>query len=245
MLWLTDGSFEGCLTAVYEVFYAKDRDAEIRSTQHHEPDLFSEPKVVYTNPEHAAKVAKSIEIKLDEACFKHVLYAFFTEAPGVETEILRFLRYAYSIGPQVVGHETHAAVKPILDLSRKTSREAHRMLGLLRFVELESGIFYAPMEPDNAILPLMASHFSKRLGDRPWVIHDVKRQMAAFFDTKVWRIAPLTDVENLKLHPKEAFYQEGWRQYFKSIAIISRKNPELQKQLMPKRYWKYLVEKQA
>jgi len=34
-----------------------------------------------------------------------------------------------------------------------------------------------------------------------------------------------------------------WKKYFKSMAIEERKNLKLQQQNMPKKYWKYLVEK--
>jgi probable DNA metabolism protein len=42
---------------------------------------------------------------------------------------------------------------------------------------------------------------------------------------------------------EEEFYQTLWKQYFKSIAIEGRINPRLQMQHMPKKYWKYLIEK--
>jgi hypothetical protein len=33
-----------------------------------------------------------------------------------------------------------------------------------------------------------------------------------------------------------------WREYFREIAIKERMNPRLQAKLMPRRYWKHLVE---
>jgi probable DNA metabolism protein len=41
----------------------------------------------------------------------------------------------------------------------------------------------------------------------------------------------------------EEMYQRLWQQYFKSVNIAARKNLTLQVQQMPKRYWKYMVEK--
>jgi len=43
---------------------------------------------------------------------------------------------------------------------------------------------------------------------------------------------------------KEALYQQLWQQYFKSVNIGARKNTRLHIQHMPKRYWKFLPEKQ-
>jgi probable DNA metabolism protein len=38
-------------------------------------------------------------------------------------------------------------------------------------------------------------------------------------------------------------WEELWKHYHKTINNEDRDNPGLQKQLMPKRYWKYLPEK--
>lgn len=244
MIWITDGTFEGCLTGVYEAFYARD-GGEIWSEKHWVQDLLEPVVRIETDGIKASKVASAIDQQLGTACFKEVLYCFFSESPQAETIILHFLQHAFKKGAVVLNHESHPAVAPLLMYSRKTSREAHKFLGLLRFMELESGLFYAPFEPTQYLLPLMASHFSKRISDRPWVIHDLSRQAAAFFDTHIWHIATLDSIHNLKFHSREASYQAYWQVYFKSIAIASRSNPRLQSQFMPKKYWKYLVEKQS
>lgn len=46
------------------------------------------------------------------------------------------------------------------------------------------------------------------------------------------------------LHEGEDFYQKLWRSYFKHITIEERKNLKLQRQHMPRRFWRYLPEKQ-
>ena len=42
----------------------------------------------------------------------------------------------------------------------------------------------------------------------------------------------------------EKLFQEMWRSYFKALTIKERKNPKLQRQHMPRRYWKYITELQ-
>jgi hypothetical protein len=42
----------------------------------------------------------------------------------------------------------------------------------------------------------------------------------------------------------EEMFQELWKGYFKAMTIKERINPRLQRQHMPKRFWKYLTEKQ-
>ena len=43
----------------------------------------------------------------------------------------------------------------------------------------------------------------------------------------------------------EARYQHLWQTYFKHVTIAERKNLRHHIQQMPKRYWRYLTEKQA
>jgi probable DNA metabolism protein len=48
---------------------------------------------------------------------------------------------------------------------------------------------------------------------------------------------------SLNLSGEEAEFQILWKEYFNNITITERKNPRLQKQYMPVRYWKHLIEK--
>jgi hypothetical protein len=48
--------------------------------------------------------------------------------------------------------------------------------------------------------------------------------------------------EKPELGEDEAAYQTLWQTYFRNIAVRERRNPPLQRQCMPTRHWKYLVE---
>lgn len=45
------------------------------------------------------------------------------------------------------------------------------------------------------------------------------------------------------LAENEVLYQRLWKRYFKAITIRERINPKLHRQHLPRRYWKYLTEK--
>ncbi|MEN6596618.1 MAG: DUF4130 domain-containing protein [Proteiniphilum sp.] len=59
-----------------------------------------------------------------------------------------------------------------------------------------------------------------------------------FFTTKRWKGF------SLMMAADEEMFQELWKGYFKAMTIKERINPRLQRQHMPKRFWKYLTEKQ-
>ena len=45
------------------------------------------------------------------------------------------------------------------------------------------------------------------------------------------------------LSDNDQLFQELWRTYFKAICIKERMNPRKQLKDMPRRYWKYMTEK--
>ena len=125
----------------------------------------------------------------------------------------------------------------------KFQHEIHRMIGLLRFTSDENGDFIAKCAPDYYILPNLAEYFTARFGETSWSIIDEKRGLCLRRlhgeDAKIISVNndPPVEKENADK------WEELWKHYHKTINNEDRENPGLQKQFMPKRYWKYLPEK--
>ncbi len=114
----------------------------------------------------------------------------------------------------------------------------------------------SPFEPDHNVLPFLTAHFRKRLGDQEWMVHDLKRSIAALcregrvgyarVEAPGWllRSPSLRDAPDGFYAEEEERFQDLWKGFFRSIAIESRKNLKLQRQFMPKKYQKYLLEKE-
>jgi probable DNA metabolism protein len=131
----------------------------------------------------------------------------------------------------------------IESIYKKVSHERHRMTGLIRFKELKNNILYAEISPDYNVIGIVASHFIKRLSSENFIIHDKKRNIAVFYNKKEWIIKEVEGDLNIIFNEKEEDYQNLWKMYFKSISIKEKFNPKLQRSNMPKKYWKYLIEK--
>ena len=139
------------------------------------------------------------------------------------------------------------AVVKVLEAAYQVDWEIHRLMGLLRFNPRKDGMWLARCAPDNFVLPGLAEHFTLRFREEPWAIIDEKRGLAL--------VRPVNEEACLGTLASFAFlseenlprdnWEELWRCYHKSIYIENRKNPGLQRQLMPVRYWKYLPEKTA
>ena len=135
-------------------------------------------------------------------------------------------------------------VRTVLESAQKVGREIHRLMGLLRFNPINDGIWLAKCAPDNSILPVFAYYFTMRFGDASWAIIDEKRGMALVRlsgeEPSVGPIAAFSFLSDLS--PAEDDWEKLWQSYHRSVFIENRKNPGLQIQLMPRRYWKYLPE---
>jgi uracil-DNA glycosylase len=133
----------------------------------------------------------------------------------------------------------------VLKEAGKVTHEIHRLIGLLRFSPDNNGVYTARCAPDNFILPALADHFTLRFGETPWAIIDEKRGLclrksngsdAVLILSS--SVLPEAAIEKARTDP----WEDLWRLYHKSINNESRKNLQLQRQLMPERYQKYLTE---
>ena len=148
-------------------------------------------------------------------------------------------------------------VLAVTNIARKVLHEQLRMKQFVRFQKAKDGTYLAVIAPDYNVLPLITDHFADRFNDQPWLIYDAKRHYGYYYDGNgvPSRITfadesavtfSLTDgrLNDDVLSGDDHLLQELWRTYFKAICIKERKNPKKQLQDMPRRYWKYLTEKQ-
>ncbi|MEL7567281.1 MAG: TIGR03915 family putative DNA repair protein [Dehalobacterium sp.] len=243
--YIFDGSFEGMLSAIYQASYMSDKYGQILFHGMHQENLFTQIHSVETEQTKADKVYSAIKNKISREALEHIMYAFLSGDENIGTFIYHYLNLGWKTGNKLDMYLDDTRVKRIHDLSSKVKFEKHRMLGLLRFrrLSLHYEVYYAPFEPDNNITMLLAPHFAQRLSDQNWIIHDIKRSIAACYNTKEWMMTELTSPQIPPLGEDEKLYQYLWKQYYQSISISGRQNPRLQRQMMPARYWRYLTEK--
>ena len=131
----------------------------------------------------------------------------------------------------------------VLNAAGKVQQEIHRMMGLLRFTPNANGEFTAECEPDHFILPALADYFSARFGETSWSIIDKKRELCLRCSSGGTAVLTMPEKTGEAAADSSDEWEELWKHYHKVINNEDRNNPGLQKQFMPKRYWKYLPEK--
>lgn len=133
-------------------------------------------------------------------------------------------------------------------LAGKVRQQAHRMKGFVRFQQTEENKYLALIVPRYDVLPLVRKHFEARFADQKWIIYDAARNYGIGCDTRETRELRL-DTAALKASPSDAAPNEEicqclWRRYYDAVSIPSRSNPKLHARMLPRRYWRYLREKQ-
>lgn len=241
MNYIYDGTFEGLLTAIYEAYYRRQEPSGILKSENLQQSLFDECIYIETDIEKSQKVYESIRKKISLRALQHIYYTYLSDYIDSGTLIYRYLKLGFKVYGKIDSMLSDQRVLDIHNTSKKVSFERHRMLGLLRFKKVSDNLFYAAIEPDHNIVPVLASHFAKRFSDQNFIIHDLKRKHAVFYNTSEWVLTDFDEV--LPDSFDERNYERLWKEYFTSIAIKERVNPRLQKQFMPKRYWIHLTEK--
>jgi probable DNA metabolism protein len=243
LTYVYDGSFEGILTAIFEAYYRHEVPDQIESEQLLQQNFITRYVYIKTDAEKADRVYKSILQKISGKALDNAYHVYLSEEPDAGTLIYKYLRLGWKMGGRVDLHLADDTVRRVDNVNRRLENELHRLLGFVRFRQVEGGIFYSAISPDNNVVELLAPHFAERLSDQNWIIHDVKREIAAMYNMKTWIISEFSVEDIPRDTAAENEYAKLWKQFFNTIAIKERENPELQKRLMPKRYWKHMTEK--
>ncbi len=248
---LYDGTFAGLLTAIFEVYEYKILQPNICREVATTGSLFGSTHNVVTTESKSKRVYKKLQDKLTPKALKQLYDCYLSELPEVENTILHFVQYALNSKTAVENDYANADVLQLQQLSRKVHREKHRMEAFVRFQLTKDELYYAIIQPDYNVLPLISKHFKDRYADQRWLIYDGLRKYGLYYDKdKVEEVqmnfsADINNEQSLQeiFDEKETLYQQLWKQYFSSVNIVARKNMKLHIQHMPKRYWRYLVEK--
>ena len=246
-----DGSFEGLLTAIFEVYEYKLADPVITTAERLNNSLFGTTHITHADHAKAERVLKKLKEKLSRGALAQIYHAHLSEIDGIENYILRYIQYALSTNTAIENNFAHPDVLMLRQTSQKVRREKHRMEAFVRFQLTKDGLYYALIQPDFNVLPLISKHFKDRYADQRWLIYDTHRKYGLFYDleqvTEVKMEFDLDTQNNNQLFTihdeKEDLYQTLWHQYFSSVNIAARRNMKLHIKHMPKRYWKNLVEK--
>lgn len=251
-----DGSFDGLLSVLLTCWETRRWPEAIQPEGAAQGGLFSDTQFVPTDEARARRVWEGLLRHMPAEARTNLYKTFLSERADRELLIFRYVQLAIAAGGQDIS-ENYAdeTVRTVAAVCKQLFREKHRMEAFVRFERTQDGLFHASIEPDFDVLPLIAEHFTKRYADQRWLIFDRRRRYGLYYDlqrTDVVSFDGAVDavaggtaaVSAAVLDEREPLFQVLWQAYFDHVNIPERRNVKLHRRHMPKRYWRYLTEKQ-
>jgi probable DNA metabolism protein len=247
-----DGTFEGLLTVLFTIYDWKAAPNSIQPEATAQSGLFAQPAHRETDETLAGRVWDGLLKTMDQEARARLYHVFLSEDPERELLIFRYVDLALRADRDISENYANADVRRIQRLAQQMFREKHRMEAFVRFEKTTDELFHATIDPDFDVLPLIASHFTKRYADQRWLIYDKRRHYGLYYDLTHTDVVQfensaaqtVTGVSATVLDEREPLFKLLWQSYFDHVNIPERKNLKLHRRHMPLRYWKYLSEKQ-
>ena len=255
-VYVFDGTMDGLLTAVFDAYALKEQPEELLKSGDALPLFCDHTYQVTTDEEKAQRVWTGLEKKLEREALKLISVSWLSELPELSTPLFHYIYKVFQQG-DISRNFADPDVLSVTNIARKVLHEQLRMKQFIRFQKAKDGTYLAVVSPDHNVLPIITDHFSDRFNDQPWLIYDAHRHYGFYYDGHAAPIRIMFEnefavpfsLENGKLNEDilssdDQLLQDLWRTYFKAICIKERMNPRKQLKDMPRRYWKYMTEKQ-
>ncbi|MBR3088282.1 MAG: TIGR03915 family putative DNA repair protein [Prevotella sp.] len=256
-VYVFDGTMDGLLSAVFDAFLLKEEPEQLLTGGDVLPLFCERIYKVTTDAEKARRVWTGLEKQLPREALRVISTSQLSELQELWQPLFMLACKVFRQGKEVVRNFADPDVLTVTQIARRVGHEAHRMMQFVRFQKAKDGTYLAVISPDHNVLPLIVDHFHDRFNDQPWLIYDAQRHYGYHYDGESPPIHITFENETSVpfsladgklsddiLSSDDHLLQDLWRTYFKAICIRERLNPRKQLNDMPRRYWKYLTEKQ-
>lgn len=240
--FLYDGTFEGLLTVIFECYVSKTLPQNIFNTNIYYHNFLDKTIYIKTDLEKSSRIFKEIEKNICHEALYNCFNAFLCDEKDKEINILKYICNGFDIGPKINNMLAVSYVYKVINMKKKSSSECHRLKGLTRFIELNNNLYYCKINPDNNIIEPLAHHFINRFPSQNFIMHDENRDTCLLYNGHTYEIINCKCFNLPNLSNDEKKYQQLWQLFFNTISIDERANYKCQRQFMPKKYWKNLIE---
>ena len=266
LVYTFDKTMDGILSAVFDAYFRHQQPDMLVGEGTQLPLFCEEVWQVVTTEEKASRVWTGLEKRLPREALHLLMVSWQSEENDLPTPLFHYIYKVF--GTKGIEHNfSDPDVLHVTNTARRVMHDQLHMKQFIRFQKAKDGTYLAVVSPDHNVLPLITSHFQDRFGDQSWLIYDAKRHYGFYYSLTPnpspkgnGSSMPIRvtfedenslpfDLSNGKLDEamlseNDQLFQDLWRTYFKAVCIKERMNPRKQLSDMPRRYWKYMTEKQ-
>ncbi len=240
MILVYDGSFEGFLSLVYDVYYKKLTPTKIYKNLPNEI-IFEEIKDIQTSKENSIKVFKAINKIFPKSIVCKILNIFMCDTREFELNLLEYIIIGFKETKQLFNINI-PCVFYLNNLEKELFKNVHKMYAFIRFEELEDGSLYGKIESKFNLVYFLGKHFLKRFNNQNFIIHDINRKLAFVKIEDNYSIQEVAYFDEPIYSSNEQKFQKLWKSFFSGVTIKERINPKLQRQMVPLIYRTYMSE---
>jgi probable DNA metabolism protein len=226
MNFVYDGSFDGLLSALIKAVYSNN------STVSKDELLIDENISVKSDRNTASEFEKDL--------YDDLLILYLSETERLEEKALDYFKKIKKNGMRYRNNIADSSIKSVFEIKKRFFSELERLNGFVRFYEIDKNLMFSKVSPDSNIISFLGRHFMKKMKEN-FIIFDEKRNIAFF---RYGNRSIIKNIKELKFRPskEEEKINMLWKKYFNDIAIKERVNPKLQKNLVPLKYRKNMIE---
>jgi probable DNA metabolism protein len=250
--WLYDGTFDGFLSCVFDMYWQRRMDVRIRKEQEHIRGMYEDVMFMPTIIANADRVWAGLGKKLFPDTLEQLFCCYLSELPAEEDNLVGYIRYVLGLQEGITPNNSCST--HVSQLAKKVYKEVHRIESLVSFQLTKGNIYYAIVSPEYNVLPLITRHFKEHYGEQYWLIYDRRRRFGIYYNLQQAETVRLQFNEHFdaRYHhsgniwsPEEAFYQQVAEACDKELNNHHTISQRLQMQQIPRRYWKYLAATQS
>lgn len=253
---ICEDSLEGIFTGIYDAYALREGHEHLHLQIGEEENLrlFAEYVHIAPDPVKTDKVARTLQTRLGEHVYHSLCRAAASCYPDKGEAVYKTVVDALTAGSgrRVMENVRNPHVARCFELARFTANEAHYEIEFIRFQELAAvkgtgdSVLFTKIGPKNNVVPFVMPHFADRLSIENFMIYDEHRKLFGVHPAgEDWYLVTATadfSPGEPARSAKEQEYQELFCTFHRTIAIKSRENRKLQRQMCAYRYQDYMVE---
>lgn len=239
-VWEYDGTFYGFLTIVYHAFKEKLFPEIILTPETTVETLFS-GKWIERNNQLAEKIHTRLINRLNRESRQFIFDGFYCSLKEKDRCLLDAIQIALQTNDSLTNHLGHPSILALQKSLNSLFGEVHLFTGFIRF-EAIGKLLYSKIAPKHFSLPFLCPHFAERFPNETLLIYDENHRLLGIIQQG--KISFIEDSDPPSFDPikDEEMIQEQWKLFLEAVTIDERRNEQVQRNHLPKRYRGNMIE---
>ncbi len=237
--FIVKSTYFGILSGVFYAFKNKEFPSQI-TDDNYQLSIGESYMEIPENTNDASRVDKRLKSILSTNNYKWLTRAIKSGNQDKLKIIFNYIIEILKVQKDITDNFSNTHIFRYYRLISALSLEVHRFLGFIRFSKTDNGIYYACFSPDNDIGELILPHFISRYKSMPFILHDIKHNVIIGYNGKEYKVIN-KKIPKLKIDGDDI--PKLFKTYYQTVKLEDRFKLKQMAGFMPRRYHKFMPEK--